>query len=104
MGCLSIVTDIISRKDCNDCDFNNYNVIEIENFNQETTNFDIDMDKKIKIISIGKKSAKKFIEIGGIKPKKDLPQYINASTQTSETLETIKTPETIETIEPIQTI
>lgn len=69
MGCLSIVTDIISRKDCNDCNFNNYNVIEIENFNQETTNFDIDMDKKIKIISIGKKSAKKFIETLQHKPK-----------------------------------
>ena len=89
MGCLSIVTDIISRKDCNDCNFNNYNVIEIENFNQETTNFDIDMDKKIRIISIGKKSAKKFIE-NQQKPKKiekfDVLTKADMATQTDEIL------------------
>jgi predicted patatin/cPLA2 family phospholipase len=89
MGCLSIVTDIISRKDCNDCDFNNYNVIEIENFNQETTNFDIDMDKKIKIINIGKKSAKKFIE-NQRKPKKIEKTVVltkaDMATQTDEIL------------------
>lgn len=90
MGCLSIVTDIISRKDCYDCNFNNYNVIEIENFNQETTNFDIDMDKKIKIISIGKKSAKKFIETMQRKPKQIVKTVVSTksdmATQTDDIL------------------
>jgi NTE family protein len=58
VGCLSIVTDIISKKDCRDC----YYIVEIENCNMEATNFDIDNERKLKIINLGIKFAKKFIE------------------------------------------
>jgi len=88
VGCLAIVTDIISKKDCKDC----YYVVEIENCNMEATNFDIDNEKKIKIINLGVKFAKKFIEKFSINIKNksecstqtDLA-FVDNSTQTDET-------------------
>jgi len=68
MGCLSIITDIISKKDCSD--MSKYYIVEIENCNQEATNFDIDINKKKKILGLGIKFAKKFIQNFKIKNKK----------------------------------
>lgn len=77
MGCLSIIANIISKKDCS---FQNdiYNIIEIENFNQEATNFNIDNSKKMKIINLGIKYAKLFINNQQEKKIKN----IDCSTQT----------------------
>ena len=57
-GCMGIIADTISRKSC----LNNYNVIEIENCDNEVTNFNLDYDKKLKIINLGITFAKKFLE------------------------------------------
>jgi predicted patatin/cPLA2 family phospholipase len=58
-GCVSILTDTISKKDWSD----NYPyIIEINNYMQEFTNFTIDKEKKLKIINLGQIFAKKYLE------------------------------------------
>jgi NTE family protein len=58
-GVLAIVSDTISKKD----KFNKYNyIIEINNYEQEAVNFNLDRDKKLKIINLGQIYAKKYLE------------------------------------------
>lgn len=58
-GCVSILTDTISQKDWSE----NYPyIIEINNYMQEFTNFNIDSEKKLKIINLGQTFAKKYLE------------------------------------------
>jgi NTE family protein len=58
-GCLAIISDTVSVKDC---DKNNLNIIEIENNVHEFTSFDLDKEKKQKIIDMGQTQAKKFVD------------------------------------------
>lgn len=60
-GCFSILADTISRKDCPESD-PKYKVIEILNNVQEFTNFNLDREKKLKIIQLGIEPAKKYLE------------------------------------------
>jgi len=58
-GCLAILADTISKKDLLD----NYPyIIEINNFMLELTNFNLERDKKLKIIKLGQTYAKKYLE------------------------------------------
>jgi NTE family protein len=60
-GCFSILADTISRKDCPESN-TNYKVIEILNNVQEFTNFNLDVEKKKKIIKMGIDPAKEYLE------------------------------------------
>lgn len=56
MGTVAIILDTISMKDCK------HNIIEIENYQQETLRFNLSLEDKLKIINLGKNYAKKFID------------------------------------------
>jgi hypothetical protein len=58
-GCLAIVSDTISQKDWTK---KFPYIIEINNFLQEFTNFNLDREKKVKIINLGETFAKKYLE------------------------------------------
>ena len=58
-GCIAIASDTISKKD----NYDKYPyIIEIQNYFQEFTNFNLDTEKKLKIINLGQTFAKKFLE------------------------------------------
>lgn len=58
-GCLSILADTVSNKDC---ERTKYRIIEIFNDQNDFINFNLDRDKKLKIINLGQIYAKKYIE------------------------------------------
>ncbi len=63
-GCLAIIGDTISLKDCSSY-INNpdkYNIIQIENYKNEFTNFNLDKERKLKIINLGQIYAKQYVE------------------------------------------
>jgi hypothetical protein len=57
MGCLSIITDTISEKDIEKYPY----IIKIGNCNQELTNFNLSLEKKKLIISLGTKAVEEFL-------------------------------------------
>ena len=57
-GCIGIISDSISLKDCSS---NKYKIIQIDNFIQEFINFELTIEKKLKIIKLGQTFAQKFI-------------------------------------------
>jgi predicted patatin/cPLA2 family phospholipase len=57
-GFISIITDTISEKD----NLNKYDyIIEINNYMQEVVNFNLDKEKKLKIINLGQVYARKYL-------------------------------------------
>jgi hypothetical protein len=72
-GCIGIATDTISIKDCS---LENYNIIEIENFAQEFTKFNIDKERKQQIIKLGQVYAKKYLDNLSIKISKSILEDI----------------------------
>lgn len=75
-GCVAIVSDTISTKDWN---VKYPYVIEINNISFDFTNFNIDLEKKNKIINLGQTFAKKYLDnINDIKLN-----VCNTSTQTN---------------------
>jgi len=60
-GCFSIIADTISLKDCTNIN-EKFSIVEIENYNYEYTNFNLNNEQKLKIINLGKTFAKKYIE------------------------------------------
>lgn len=70
IGCLAILNDTITLKNIKDCD----NIIQIDNYANETINFDITIDTKIKIINLGQIYARKYVENF---PKKICSDIIN---------------------------
>ena len=56
-GCLGIVTDTITFKDSGIHE----NVIQIDNYANETIKFDLTIENKLKIINLGQTYAKKFV-------------------------------------------
>ncbi len=63
-GCFAIIGDTISLKDCDGPNKNpdKFNIISIENYKNEFTNFNLDRDKKLKIINLGQIFAKKYVD------------------------------------------
>jgi hypothetical protein len=57
-GCIGIVSDSISLKDYSS---DKYKIIQIDNFKQEFINFELNRDKKLKIIKLGQTFAQKFL-------------------------------------------
>ncbi len=57
-GCIGILSDAISLKDSK---LGNYKIIQIDNFVQEFINFELNRDKKLKIIKLGQTFAQKFL-------------------------------------------
>ncbi len=57
-GSIGIISDAISLKDSK---LGNYKIVQIDNFGQEFMNFELDRDKKLKIIKLGQTFAQKFI-------------------------------------------
>lgn len=57
-GSIGIISDAISLKDSK---LGNYKIVQIDNFCQEFMNFELDRDKKLKIIKLGQTFAQKFI-------------------------------------------
>jgi predicted acylesterase/phospholipase RssA len=57
LGCISIITDGISMKHCIN---NNYDIIEIKNYNAEFTNFELTSEIKQKLYILGIDMAKTF--------------------------------------------
>jgi predicted acylesterase/phospholipase RssA len=58
-GCLAIIADTISKKDWTDV----YPyIMEIDNFMADFINFNLERDKKLKIINLGQIYAKKYLE------------------------------------------
>jgi predicted acylesterase/phospholipase RssA len=78
MGCMAIVSDVISTKDCN-----KYDIIEILNFASEMINFDINMEDKQKIINLGKKSVEVYLQ--NYKKKPIYNMTISTQTETKNT-------------------
>jgi hypothetical protein len=84
VGCVGMFCDTVSRKYCPDINFNDYNIIEIENYDSELTNFNLDLEKKLKIIKLGETSAIRYLErIKNIVPC-EIPKNVDVSTQTDE--------------------
>lgn len=85
IGCVGMFCDTVSRKYCPDINFNDYNIIEIENYDAELTNFNLDIDKKLKIIKIGEESAIKYLDrIKNMKPI-EAKIFVDTTTQTDDT-------------------
>lgn len=82
-GCIAILSDTISKKDWTD----GYPyIIEINNFMNEFTNFNIDRDKKLKIIKLGQLFAKKYLE-QSIKNHTKILETIKRKEQSTQTYE-----------------
>ena len=85
-GCIAIISDTISQKDWSD---KFPYIIEINNFMLEFTDFNIDRDRKLKIINLGQIFAKKYLESENcmsLKSQENInPSKIDQSTQTIET-------------------
>jgi NTE family protein len=58
-GCLSIMSDVVSLKDCS---YKIPYIIEINDTEYEFAKFDIDYNTKLKIINMGKKYAKLYLK------------------------------------------
>jgi hypothetical protein len=86
-GCIAIIADTISQKDWSD---KFPYIIEINNFMLEFTDFNIDRDRKLKIINLGQIFAKKYLESENcmsLKSQENInPSKIDQSTQTIETV------------------
>lgn len=77
-GCLGIVADTISEKCFTNDDF----VIQIPNYKQEFTDFNLDHDKKLKIINTGQTFAKKYLETNPLAKTLKPAKFTDQSTQT----------------------
>jgi predicted patatin/cPLA2 family phospholipase len=91
-GCIAILSDTITKKDWT----NVYPyIIEIDNFMMEFINFNIDREKKLKIINLGQIFAKKYLENQtnpnptNQLPDPDIKSSLEQSTQTNEEMEPI---------------
>jgi predicted patatin/cPLA2 family phospholipase len=92
LGCLGIITDTITCKDS----YCHENIIQIDNYANETIKFDLSIENKLKIINLGQIYAKKFVDnfptkisidiidkiIDDIVDKSNKIKMIDASTQT----------------------
>lgn len=80
-GCIAILADTISKKNCTD----EYPyIIEINNFMQEFTNFNLDRDKKLKIINLGQTFAKKYLE----QTIQNSPKILESTDEKNQTTQT----------------
>lgn len=83
-GCLNILTDTISTKHFFHLD--NYNIIEIEDYNAGLTDFDVNTKHKEDIINLGIKYAEKFLkEYNEKKEMVKIEKNKESSTQTDTT-------------------
>lgn len=73
LGCISIVGDVISTKDCS-----NYNVIQINNCDNELVNFELTLERKQLIFNLGITAVENFSKISCIE------KYNTIETQTEE--------------------
>lgn len=80
IGCISIITDNISIKHCIN---NNYDIIEIKNYNAEFTNFELTSEIKQKLYTLGIEAAKIFKKNPIIIKTKD--QNIQTQDQSTQT-------------------
>lgn len=58
-GCLGIASDTITTKDCYT---QTYNIVQIDNYLNEFTSFNFDLEKKLKILKLGQVYAKKYLD------------------------------------------
>lgn len=58
-GCLGIASDTITTKDCSK---QPYHIVQIDNYLNEFTNFNFDLEKKLKILKLGQVYAKKYLD------------------------------------------
>jgi predicted acylesterase/phospholipase RssA len=58
-GCLGIASDTITTKDCYT---QSYNIVQIDNYLNEFTSFNFDLEKKLKILKLGQVYAKKYLD------------------------------------------
>lgn len=82
-GCIAILVDTISKKDWSDV----YPyIIEINNFMLEFTNFNLEREKKLKIINLGQTYAKKYLE----ETMKSPPKVLESAERKDQSTQTDK--------------
>ena len=79
VGCLSIISDVITTKDCN-----NYDIIVVQNDVPEMINFEISLETKNKIFNLGVVAVNTYIKNKQIKVEQKNINTVNASTQTDD--------------------
>ena len=58
-GCIKVVLCTLTHRDF---DYNNENIVEITDLNTGIIKFDLDLDEKFRLINIGQKCAKQYID------------------------------------------